>query len=150
MILKQVHLDFWRSKQSRPAWVERLACPKIGVFVVEPNLIDQCINAHAGLKWSENDLDVHNLLTLCRGYQRRGELWVNLMLVAHNPGTVIRPEHRSVIAKRWLRKLAPKPMHEWPSSCRDAFRRLGGGRSQERRGAELRPPRRGTGCPVKS
>jgi hypothetical protein len=101
--VSQIHLDFWESKQSKPAWapaVKRATSSTV-------SLVDSCINAQANVSATESERAISNLAALCRGHiGRRGSLLNFLRRVAVEPGCVINPKKRAATAKRWAAKLA--------------------------------------------
>jgi len=101
MKITQSHLDLWESAQRRPSWAAPLVAK---TQTHRASLIDSCINAQVS---RHDDLDVSNLLSLCFSYRKRGALRSELRRLVHAPGTLIRPERRSVWARRLLRRLEP-------------------------------------------
>ena len=66
----------------------------------------KCI-ANAGLRrMTDGELSTQNALNLLRGVRRREpSLLPYLDRVAANPGTVIKPEHRAALFRKWARRI---------------------------------------------
>jgi hypothetical protein len=104
MTISQVHLDFWESKQPRPAWAQKLVSAR-RKYENSVDPIDACVNAHAGVRHTAAELAASNLLALCYSYRRRGCLATSLRRLSTDPGTHVNAEERRRFARRWARRL---------------------------------------------
>ena len=104
MVLKPIHLQFYRARKVKPAWTG--SCfSKDGLkrnLGQDTQLIHACVNAHSGVK-SDPRLEANNLLTLCRFYVKQGELFSNLQLIARRGGS---NKRRIGYARKWCEKIA--------------------------------------------
>jgi hypothetical protein len=102
MQITHAHVEFWQSKQPVPNWVKK----QNQKYKVYKGDIHGCINAHAGVK-NTIYLDTLNLI-VCIKIQRKhtkGSLIPYLEEIAENPGTLIRPEKRAALARKWANKI---------------------------------------------
>ena len=104
MNITKTHLDFWLEK-NKPKWTKRMKKPFYPSFMPSINLIDAVVNANASLKSAKNEADIHNTLWLARSAQKRGELRLMLAKLSVEPGTIINPQKRAALCKKWLKKL---------------------------------------------
>lgn len=112
MILKPVHVEFYRLKKTSPSWAS--LCYSKGNKPRQPrDLIDSCIHAHAGEKNPTSaDCDLHNFLVLCRLWRKTGKLYSELLGVSGGcPGH----KKREALAKKWLSKMPPQNSQELTS-----------------------------------
>lgn len=111
MRLTAVHVEFWQSFQPVPAWVRGVqgaqAKARGRIGAADPPAIDAVVNANAGLRrMTDGELSTQNALNLLRGVRRREpSLLPYLDRVAANPGTVIKPEHRAALFRKWARRI---------------------------------------------
>jgi hypothetical protein len=117
MRITQTHLNFWESKQHRPGWARPLLDRKAAKAEQfhEPDLIDLCVNAHAGAgnPWQqgaflEKQAHIDTLISLSRRYVRKGdakglrEMLANFSQAGHE-----RFHRRAALARKWLARLEP-------------------------------------------
>jgi hypothetical protein len=101
MKLTQTHVNFWHAHLQQPRW--------IAIMQDRSPAIDACVNAHAGVR--ERDSTAYNLLALCEGQKRRGDLLLPFLLqVAANPGTLINPARRAAFARKWAARIKRVPV----------------------------------------
>ncbi len=103
MILKPVHLEFYRLKKVKPAW-SNSCFSKDGLKqngAKDSRIIHLCVNAHSGVK-SDPRIEANNLLSLCRFYVKRGTLFNDLQLIASRGGS---NKRRIGYAKKWCEKI---------------------------------------------
>lgn len=99
-----IDLQFFQSKQDLPAWASPFANR---VTRQSHALIDDVVNAHAGLRQTAGELAAGNLLSIVRSWCRRGaDLVQGLSELAIHPQCAISPEKRAAFARRWARRLA--------------------------------------------
>jgi hypothetical protein len=101
-------VEFYRSRQELPTWAAALTqAPKMKWARAEVSLIDLVVNSHAGVRPTSGEIAVGNLLSILRGYRRRGEpLATNLFTICRAPGCAINPEKRAAFALKWARRIA--------------------------------------------
>lgn len=107
MRITRTHIDYWRSKQPVPGWIDRhVSGGKINITVHE------CINDHADIRCTDGERSVHNLLALLRMKKRQQlrskegpSLLAYLDSLAIQPGTVCSPEKRSSFSRKWARRI---------------------------------------------
>jgi hypothetical protein len=91
----------WFRQKTEPSWASEL--------VAEENKIsiDDVINSQSDYgKEVDRHFVAHNLMSLLRGYRRRGkDPLILLDRLASDPGTIIQPDKRSALAKKWASKL---------------------------------------------
>jgi hypothetical protein len=99
-------LAFYQSKQRLPAWTGRIAVKSPMRNPIEHALIDDVINAHAGVNGTAGEMSAANLCSLVRSFRRRGaDLTEELQKLVVQPGCVIHPEKRAAFARKWTRRL---------------------------------------------
>jgi hypothetical protein len=70
------------------------------------DLIDSCVNAHAGIRMTSSQCAAHNLMAIVKGWQRRKEdLVAALELTARHPQCAISPAKRAALALKWAKRL---------------------------------------------
>lgn len=103
MILKPVHLEFYRARKVCPAWAN--SCfSKDGLKqndAKDSRIIHLCVNAHSGVK-SDPRIEANNLLSLCRFYVKQGTLLSNLQFIASRGGA---KTLRIGYAGKWCEKI---------------------------------------------
>lgn len=99
-------LEFYRSKQPVPAWVQKID-PQPKMPFSEPTaLIDVVIAAHARIRPSSGEMAADNLLAIVRSWRRRGlNLAAKLQVISKNPECAINPEKRAAFARKWALRL---------------------------------------------
>jgi hypothetical protein len=103
-------LEFFQSKQTTPRWVARIATKSPLLNPVQHALIDDVINAHAGIRSTSGECAAHNLLVLVRSHLRRKvNLVEELQKLAVQPGCAINPEKRAAFARKWAQRLEQTP-----------------------------------------
>ena len=103
MNLKLIHLQYWRQKKAEPRWADALVTKERRIS------IDCVINANAGIKVRDYEIDAGNVLEILRLAGKRGkaDLLEKLRRMSVSPGTVIRPERRASYCKKWLARIDP-------------------------------------------
>jgi hypothetical protein len=91
----------WFRQKTEPSWASELLAKESKIS------IDDVINSQSDYgKEIDRHFVAHNLLSLLRGYRRQGkDLLVLLDRLASDPGTIIQPNKRSALAKKWASKL---------------------------------------------
>ena len=115
MNLTTAHAEFWRQRKGTPGWAKTLgAAAKV--------TIDSVINAHASnpkrrqsSKSLSNECAVHNMINIVRGFLKhphsqfygncQGDVVRYLLALAANPGTIINPQKRQALARKWAARL---------------------------------------------
>jgi hypothetical protein len=102
-------LEFFQSRQRPPSWTSRIPV-KTGDRAFQNDrlrtIIDDVVNAHAGVRPTSGEVAVHNLIVLVRSYQRRGvNLVEELEKLAVQPSCAINPEKRAAFARKWARRM---------------------------------------------
>ena len=97
-------LEFFRSRQPLPSWTNRIPV-KSGDLAYQNErlrtLIDDVVNAHAGIRPTPGEVAVHNLLVLVRSFQRcNADVAESLRRLVANPGCAINPEKRAAFARK--------------------------------------------------
>ena len=103
----ETDLKFYESKRV-PQWAAPLVAARAKRFGADtlPAVIDDVVNAHAGLRMTSGECAVHNLLSIVRGDRRRGRsLEQRLAQLATEPGCLINPEKRAAFARKWARRM---------------------------------------------
>lgn len=99
---------FFEAKRA-PDWVLLMRERKTGTWCNRGNpsdLINACVNAHAGIRPTKGELAAHNLMAIVKGWQRRKEdLVAALELTARHPQCAIDPRKRSAFALKWAKRL---------------------------------------------
>ena len=98
MKLTRVHLNFWERRQSKPKWT-------VGLVPTEkPATIDDCINAHAGIKHKYTAAD--RLQYFIHVYRKRGEPTIDaLTMIATSDWERANKPESVAMAKRWINRL---------------------------------------------
>lgn len=98
-------LEFFQSRQRLPGWIGRIVTKS---QLPPPHaLIDDVVNAHAGVRVTSGEVAVHNLLSIIRSYRRRGaDVVQELRRLAEYPECAINPEKRAAFARKWARRLS--------------------------------------------
>jgi hypothetical protein len=101
MIVTHTHLEYWKNHQRRPSWFDLIERkPKCLINV------NHCVNAHAEIKVTDNELAASNLLNILRILRKRSKsLLKHLDEMSIDPGTVISPERRSAYCKKWAKRI---------------------------------------------
>lgn len=105
MFPTQTDLDFWESKR-QPAWAARIKRQAVPESWKRPDMIDNVVNAHAGLRFATSSAcETHNMCAFVKGWLRRGEDVIArlLELVANPQGP--NPPKRAALARKWARRL---------------------------------------------
>lgn len=105
----ETDLRFFESKRV-PRWAQPLMAERAKRYrtlaIELPTLIDDVVNAHAGLRMSSGECAAHNLLSIVRSYRRRGLILErHLAQLAVEPGCAINPEKRAAFARKWARRM---------------------------------------------
>jgi hypothetical protein len=100
MKITQTTLAWFRQK-TKPAWASELLAKEVKIS------IDAVINSQSDYgKETDRHFVAHNLMVLLRGYRRQGrDPLILLDKLASDPGTIIQPNRRSALAKKWANKL---------------------------------------------
>jgi hypothetical protein len=101
-------LEFFQSKHLQN-WTTRIATksPSPLFTPVQHAIIDDVVNAHAGIRPTSGECAAHNLLVLVRSHlRRRANLVEELQKLAVQPGCAINPEKRAAFARKWARRLS--------------------------------------------
>jgi hypothetical protein len=97
-------LSFYRHRQPLPTWA--LGLEQRPTYYEPTAEIDIVVNAHAGIRHTNGEVAVHNLLAILRSKRRRGaHVDIALARIAENPECVIHPEKRAAFARKWLQRL---------------------------------------------
>lgn len=100
MKLSPCHLEYWRQvKQPVPTWGAKLAEQRR-----RPS-IDELVNAHAGIRINDYELQAHNTLGILRSARKRGALLHQLQQMALRTETAIDPHIRLRYCRRWLKRM---------------------------------------------
>lgn len=98
-----IDLQFFQSKQDLPAWASLFATRGTRQSHA---LIDDVVNAHAGLRPTAGEVAAGNLLSIVRSWRRRdADLAQGLSELALHPQCAISPEKRAAFARRWAERL---------------------------------------------
>ena len=69
--------------------------------------IDDVVNAHARVRWGANELAAWNLTVILNSVRRRGgDVRARLEALAAHPNTLITPEKRAALSRKWLERMS--------------------------------------------
>lgn len=120
MKLATIHYDFWTERQPQPRWAaearggarRKALAGRLGYQAalardVEESRklqIDRCINAHAGIRVTDGELAVWNLLSFCKNH--RGSMVEFLTdFIARNYPAPPSQKRRHCFARKWLARI---------------------------------------------
>lgn len=93
-----------------PAWALAMRAGKKSAVTRHPDareLIDFCVNSHAGIRPAAGEMAAGNLLAIVSSWRRRGkDLAQELEVVSRHPECVQNPEKRAAFARKWAKRLA--------------------------------------------
>jgi hypothetical protein len=91
----------WFRQKTEPVWASELLAKESKIS------IDAVINSQSDYgKEIDRYFVAHNLMSLLRGYRKRGaDLLILLDRIAGDPGMIPQPDKRSALARRWAKKL---------------------------------------------
>lgn len=100
---RAIDAQFFQSKQVLPAWARRFAARNARPAHA---LIDDVVNAHAGLRPTAGEVAAGNLLSIVRSWRRRdADLLRELRELVLHPQCAVHPEKRAAFARRWAERL---------------------------------------------
>ncbi len=99
----------WYRQRLQPKWASAF-CKK-----EQKVSIDAVINSQAGDfdKARDKDFVAHNLISICRMARKRRCLYKYLREVQNDAGTVVRPDQRSALARKWADRLLKVNRGKW-------------------------------------
>lgn len=106
MILKPIHIEFYRAKKVSPQWAS-LCYTKDGLKHQDSHdkrMIDACVNAHYDAK-NDSRCDAHNIIVLCRFYEKQGTLLESLKTIIARNGS---NKRRVGYARKWAERIAKR------------------------------------------
>lgn len=103
MRISEAHIAFWRAKKSpAPKWFRQAKGYVAELSVVA---IDRLVNAHAGIRLTEGEMQAHTTLVILRSARKRGNLQQLLARMAQTPQTVVNPKRRAGYCRKWLARI---------------------------------------------